>query len=187
VMWDAVQPTEQWLKSQVPVFLQKYHADPTSSSAELDHEALRQAHAYILAGGCFAIGLRYAGTSNASAHQLLLKYVKYFAAGCSTEPNGPKEWTQRDRPALETCLNTAALALGMVMAGTGDLEALKLLRAQRRRVDAEIMYGNHLALQTAIGFLFLGGGRFTLSRSNAAIASLVVALYPRFTVTTTSN
>lgn len=186
VMWDAVQPTEEWLKSQVPVFLQKYHADPKSSSEELDHEALRQAHAYILAGGCFAIGLRYAGTSNASAHQLLLKHVKYFAAGCGTEP-GSKEWTQRDRPALETCLNTAALGLGMVMAGTGDLEALKLLRAQRRRMDPEIMYGNHVALQTAIGFLFLGGGRFTLSRSNAAIASLVVALYPRFTVTTTSN
>lgn len=188
VMWDDVQPTEEWLVSQVPPFLQKYHAEPDkSSSEELDHEALRQAHAYILAGGCFAIGLRYAGTAHAGAHELLLKHVQYFALGCRSDASGPKEWTQRDRPALETCLNTAAIALGLVMAGTGDLRALKLLRAQRRRIDPEIMYGNHMAMQMAIGFLFLGGGRFTLNRSNTAIASLVVSLYPRFTVTTTSN
>lgn len=41
-------------------------------------------------------------------------------------------------------------------------------------------YGNHMALSMAIGFLFLGGGRFTLGTSPDAIAALVIAVFPRF-------
>ena len=48
-------------------------------------------------------------------------------------------------------------------------------------------YGNHMALHMAIGFLFLGGGRAALSRSDAAIAALVAALYPRLPAHTSDN
>ena len=41
------------------------------------------------------------------------------------------------RPTLEMCLGVTAIALGMVMAGTGDLDCLRTLRALRWRVDAE--------------------------------------------------
>ena len=37
------------------------------------------------------------------------------------------------------------------MAGSGDLGAFRLLRELRWRVDAEVTYGDHMALHMAIG------------------------------------
>ena len=42
------------------------------------------------------------------------------------------------QPTLETCVGTTAIALGMVMAGSGNLECLRLFRVLRRRVDSEV-------------------------------------------------
>ena len=85
-----------------------------------------------------------------------------------------------EQPTLEACLGTAALALSLVMAGSGNLRCLRLLRLLRRRVDADVTYGFHMAIGMAIGFLFLGGGRLTLGTSKPAIAALLAALFPRF-------
>ena len=41
---------------------------------------------------------------------------------------GAGGWKGLDKQALEGCLGVAALALGVVMAGTGHLPTLKLLR-----------------------------------------------------------
>ena len=73
---------------------------------------------------------------------------------------------------------------GVVLAGTGDVELLRHLRQLRARVDGDVHYGHHMAISMAIGLLFLGGGRATLSTSNEAIAALVIALYPRFPIST---
>lgn len=43
-----------------------------------------------------------------------------------------------------------------------------------------LKYGVHVATHMSIGLLFLGGGRFTLGTSNAAIACMVAAFFPRF-------
>jgi len=48
-------------------------------------------------------------------------------------------------------------------------------------------YGDHMATHMAIGFLFLGLGRYTLSTSNTAIGALVCALYPHFPVSPLDN
>ena len=40
---------------------------------------------------------------------------------------------QVDKQALESCLGVCALALSVVMAGTGDLETLKILRGANRQ------------------------------------------------------
>jgi anaphase-promoting complex subunit 1 len=50
----------------------------------------------------------------------------------------------------------------------------------RKRVSVDVTYGNHMALNMAIGFLFLGGGRYTLDTSPQSIAFLLCAVYPRF-------
>lgn len=47
-----------------------------------------------------------------------------------------------------------------VMAGSGNLQVLRIARSLRQRVNADISYGTYLALHMAIGFLFLGGGRY---------------------------
>lgn len=48
-------------------------------------------------------------------------------------------------------------------------------------------YGVHVATHMSIGLLFLGGGRFTLGTSNAAIACMVAAFFPRFHHTSSDN
>ena len=41
-------------------------------------------------------------------------------------------------------------------------------------------YGHNMAINMALGFLFLGSGAFTLSRAPFSIAALMCALYPIF-------
>ena len=48
----------------------------------------------------------------------------------------------------------------------------------RKRVEGEMHYGYNLAINMSIGFLFLGSGAYTFSRSQEAIAALVCATYP---------
>ena len=65
------------------------------------------------------------------------------------------------------------------MAGTCDVEAFRQLRILRKRLEGgEMHYGYNLAINMAIGFLFLGSGAYTFSRSERAIAALVIATYP---------
>ena len=46
------------------------------------------------------------------------------------------------------------------MAGSGNLCVLRIARELHKRHSAEITYGNHMAVHMAVGFLFLGAGRF---------------------------
>merc|ERR1719271_1869582 len=71
----------------------------------------------------------------------------------------------------------------MVMAGTGDLAALRILRSLRMRGDLETSYGVHMA----IGFVFLGGGKYTFDQDNLSIACLLMTAFPRFPITLTDN
>lgn len=59
----------------------------------------------------------------------------------------------------QACLRPVLSAIGAVMAGTGDLDALRLFRFVGGRVDS---YASQLAVQQALGLLFLGGGRSRL-------------------------
>ncbi|CAI5729384.1 unnamed protein product [Peronospora destructor] len=94
-----------------------------------------------------------------------------------------------ERATVERCLAVCAQALALVDAGTGHIETLALLRSitLRQRVDEAISYGNHMALSMAIGLLFIGGGRTTVSRSKEAIAALVISLYPMPAMNTADN
>ncbi|EFJ11009.1 hypothetical protein SELMODRAFT_126964 [Selaginella moellendorffii] len=187
ILWDSVQATEEWIQSQVPDIIRQAVVQAKGSDAgadvtpDLDMEALTQAHVNILAGACLSIGLRYAGTANAEAQTLLQHYALYFMKEKSQAASGTSPNDRRvDRGTLETCLDVAVLSLSVVMAGTGHLETLRLLRYLRQRNDTDIVYGNHMAVSLAIGFLFLGGGSLTFSTSNGAVAALLISLYPRF-------
>ena len=77
------------------------------------------------------------------------------------------------------------------MAGTGDLEVVRLCRHLRSRVgqltNSVVTYGSHLATHMALGLLFLGGGSYTLSTSPPAIAALICAFFPRFPTHSNDN
>ncbi|CAI5943120.1 unnamed protein product [Closterium sp. NIES-65] len=76
-----------------------------------------------------------------------------------------------------------------VMAGTGHLPSLRLLRFFHRRtaaaadaaaVNAATTYGSHMAVSMAIGFLGLSACQATFSTSPPAVAALLLALFPHF-------
>lgn len=91
------------------------------------------------------------------------------------------------RHALRSSLGVVALALSMVMAGTGELNVLRRLRVAHGMFSEGVTYGSHLATHMALGLLFLGQGRHTLGTSDAAVAALLLALYPAFPATPTEN
>lgn len=187
ILWDSIEATEEWISDQIPQVIQnvlgKNPPNTTHSSDEL--EILLQAHANILAGCCLSLGIRYAGTADQIAHDLLFRYVEYFL---SLQKNN--EWqSYYGSYLLETCLDVSVLGLALVMAGTGNLSTFRLFRKLRKRHGSEIAtYGSCMAIHMAIGFLFLGGGRFTISTSsNTNIAALVISLYPHFPMNCNNN
>lgn len=95
-----------------------------------------------------------------------------------------------DQPTLETCIDVAALSLAMVMAGTGNLRVLRVLRKLHLRLDPSpggLAYGNHMAMSMAVGFLFLGAGARSFSTNNEAVAALLISVFPRFPTATSDN
>eukprot|EP00980_Cylindrotheca_fusiformis_P031132 scaffold25862_cov152-Cylindrotheca_fusiformis.AAC.3 len=202
ILWDDVQPTKAWIDSQLP----KAAADaywkmrqmaenisrPNSSSSSngddkhFDRQAVRLIYTHVVSGACFAIGLRFAGTGNKEAAAAIFDRVMELRE--LRDGNDPVACALRPpAPVLEMCLGCAAISLAMVLAGSGDLEVLRLLKVLRWRHDDEIRYGSHLAYGTAIGLLFLGGGTCTLGREPEDIAALVMAFYPRFPSETSDN
>ncbi len=216
ILWHEVAPTTEWIEDQVPSVIktsydnlrttaQGLSAMQNSKNADLmeedameghllsfsdethvDRQAVRQSHAFIIAGGCFSIGLRYAGTGHKTAASTIMKYVRDFYR--YRKENDPISAALRpEKQILEICCACSALSLAMVMAGTGDMETFQLLRELRWQCDEEIRYGVFMTYGAAIGLLFLGGGSCTLGNEPSDIASLVLSFFPCFPTSTCDN
>uniref|UniRef100_A0A3Q2CTV5 Anaphase-promoting complex subunit 1 n=1 Tax=Cyprinodon variegatus TaxID=28743 RepID=A0A3Q2CTV5_CYPVA len=180
IMWDDILPNTEWVKSNIPQIM-RGNFDP---SEDINIDTMAQAQDYITAGACMALGLRFAGSANSDAFDCLYEFARSFMrimsfAGTATVGMGYYN--------LQTCLSMILLAMSMVMAGTGNLKVLQLCRFFHKRTGGEMNYGFHMAHHMALGLLFLGGGRYTLSTSNSAIAALLCALYPHFPAHSTDN
>ena len=46
------------------------------------------------------------------------------------------------------------------MAGSGNIKVLRIARQLYKRCCHSVSYGNHMSVHMAIGFLFLGGGKY---------------------------
>ncbi|GJP44122.1 hypothetical protein CLOM_g3524 [Closterium sp. NIES-68] len=145
------------------------------------------------------VRLRYAGSANSDAEKLLRSYALLFfflrERRPLPAPSGPfasalQQWLPLlDSRTLDTAVNTAVLSLSLVMAGTGHLPSLRLLRFFHRRtaaaadaaaVNAATTYGSHMAVSLALGFLSLGACQATFSTAPSAVAALLLALFPHF-------
>ncbi|XWS56745.1 hypothetical protein CRYUN_Cryun09bG0111900 [Craigia yunnanensis] len=188
IMWGRIHPSKDWIQSKIPEIVKngvKGLRDGTMDIDEMDAETFVQAYVNIVAGACISLGLRFAGTKDANAQELLYEYAVYFlneikpvyTTSGNTFPKGLSQCV--DRGTLEICLHLIVLSLPMVMAGSGHLQTFRLLRFLRNQssVDGHANYGGKVSL--AIGFLFLGGGMRTFSTSNSSIAALLITLYPR--------
>uniref|UniRef100_A0A182KCH8 Uncharacterized protein n=1 Tax=Anopheles christyi TaxID=43041 RepID=A0A182KCH8_9DIPT len=152
-----------------------------------------QAYCSVVCGSAVAIGLRYAGTASETAVETLDYYLQYFIEqGIRLNKNSTQPPTSLARlvgsQVVENCTMMLLLALSLVLAGTGSLRVLRPIRMLRSRIGfLHVTYGSHMAVHMALGFLFLGAGRFTLSRSPGAIAALVCAIFPKFPTYSNDN
>lgn len=201
IMWDSIEASREWILSTLPDLLMPPFADLETSTgidlsrlrdyedlcdntrdgvgSDIDEDGILLARAFAIAGACTAIALRFAGSMNKEALKTLVGLCVRFEAILERqeEDNEEAEWV------YATCLNTIALAISVVAAGSGDLDMLRLLRRVRKRSGPSLRktrYGTHMANHMAVGFLFLGGGCLTFGTSNIAVASLLCAIYPRF-------
>ena len=180
IMWDHIRPEAAWMHKQMPpAFRNRRQLDARSISSQ-DLPYLN-----ILAGLSLSLGLRYAGTGLVDVRNLLCGQLDQFMWICRTPS---MDYDKRlTRITARNCQDTVALAAACVMAGTGDLQVFRRLRALHGRTDAETPFGSHLAAHMAIGVLFLGGGTHSLSTSNIAVASLLCAFYPLFPTAVLDN
>ncbi|KAK9766803.1 Anaphase-promoting complex subunit 1 [Basidiobolus ranarum] len=181
ILWNFIEPTEEWIQQQIPSSIRvSFKNAPGSPAISLPHrESIKRFYYYIVAGACFSIGLKFAGSANETAFRCLLAKLDYFM---SLSTGGPSAAFEENitRSTIKSCLDAVCTSVALVMAGTGNLEVMRRLRVLHGRVTPDVTYGNHMASHMALGLLFLGGGNFTLGRSNKAIAALVISLFPRY-------
>ncbi|GAA6022457.1 hypothetical protein JCM10207_004399 [Rhodosporidiobolus poonsookiae] len=176
VFWDDVRKGRDWVDETLPPFLRSSASATTLAGPHKDDEEI--AKYCIVAGACFVIGLKYAGTAAAEAHATLIYYLDKvtrlaFSRGSSVQ-------ARMKRNALRGCLGAIAVALAMVMAGTGEINVLRRLRVAHGVVTEGVGYGTHLATHMALGLLLVGNGQYTLGNSDAAVAALLLSFYPAF-------
>lgn len=188
IMWNEIEPSEDWINSHIPKIVsthafQKNSAPPSTKLAAAttvsiqttDYELISQAYCNIVAGCCMAMAMRFAGTANRNAYKTIYKHTKMLIA----LSNKPALVEQAGRPCIEACLNVLVTSLAVVMAGTGDLGVMRVCRYLRSRLTQNcVFYGSYMAMHMALGILFLGACRYSLSTSPDSIGALVCALYP---------
>lgn len=188
IMWHSVEPTTEWINSQISKTLTdiiKKRPDPDNDPYDMDHEAICQAYCNIVTGAAMVIGLRYAGTENPIAFKTLKKIITFFLSA-----NGQYIGEYAGKATVESCIVLVLIALSLVFAGTGNIHVLRMIRMTRSRIgpqNSQVTYGSHMAIHMALGFLFLGAGRYTISRRPEAIAALICALFPKFPTHSNDN
>jgi anaphase-promoting complex subunit 1 len=100
IMWDGIEPTAAWVEAKCPTVVLRFRLGAAADGAERpgggggdggggddlgeihkpDMETLRQTYVNVAAGGCLAIGLRYAGSANEAAVECLLYFANLFLA-----------------------------------------------------------------------------------------------------------
>ncbi|GET90801.1 cyclosome subunit-like protein [Leishmania tarentolae] len=174
--WSSIESTRLWLYNQVPSSLLELTQDsvPRLATQQINYLLMNLAH--CIAGHVMAVGLRFAGTMDNAARDLIFEELQGFLSNQIGSTKVPIPAVQRATGAYEQCLLACANALSLVMAGTGDLRAFLLLQQLHRRTN--VPYGSHMAISMSIGLLFLGSGRLTLCNNITAVAALLMAFYP---------
>lgn len=172
IMWNDIQYTREWVESQIPNVLRyKYNM---SKIRVLDSDQIP--YFSILSGACLSLAIKSASSQNIVARDTLLYYLDLcIALSGSVAENYDQRIALGSLCQLENVLGSC---VAIVMAGSGDLDVFRRLRVLHGRIEERVNFGSHIAYSMALGHLFVGGGQFGFAKTNFAIASLVISLYP---------
>eukprot|EP00094_Tigriopus_californicus_P004479 TCALIF_04317-PA protein Name:"Similar to Anapc1 Anaphase-promoting complex subunit 1 (Mus musculus)" AED:0.04 eAED:0.05 QI:0/0.77/0.5/0.9/0.66/0.7/10/0/1830 len=187
ILWSEITPSLDWIENHVPKAILPFcMVRPVDNHpSHVDYETINQAYCNIITGAALIMGIRFAGTCNQQAFEVLFDQTRRLVAISKrtiAELAG--------RATIEQCICVHVLALAIVMAGSGELEILRLIRYLRSRVGTKhptVTYGSHMALHLALGLLFLSEGTMTLKTSPEAVAAMVCAFYPKFPTHSNDN
>lgn len=73
ILWDRITPTREWVDAQLPAYIAGRAQRKTAD------DAIDLAFYNIVAGCCFAIALKYAGTAREEPYLLLINYYDTFS------------------------------------------------------------------------------------------------------------
>ncbi|KAH3678195.1 hypothetical protein WICMUC_001624 [Wickerhamomyces mucosus] len=176
IMWNDIDNTQSWIESEIPSTLLK----------DYNYKDLNFHN--VVAGLCLSMALKYASTGDLIARDSILYYYDRFTTILNNYSNsGSDSYNIKVlRNSLSQLQIVLALCLSLIMASTGDLEIfrrLRILHGEFKDQDEtdNNLYGKFMAVNMALGFLFLAGGQFSfVTDSNFAIASLITSIYPIF-------
>ena len=189
IMWNDIRPSLGWISEKCPrkwinaLPAKKENLIATDGFerliANLPLESRKIPFYNVFTGLCWAIALKYAGSESQEALSVLQYYFEIIRPVIQNEQTQTfeRELTYRTLLRFQHLL---ALSMATICAGTGNLTVLRILRSLHAEVDEEKTFGLHQVAHTAIGILFLGHGRYSLSTSNLAIASMLISFYPIF-------
>ncbi|MBE3047955.1 hypothetical protein IMZ48_36685, partial [Candidatus Bathyarchaeota archaeon] len=172
ILWSRIQPTGEWVRESLPRELRSLL--PLSNYTRLTSKSLP--FFAILAGTAFAVGLRFAGSADVRARDLLIELLDELLR-IARLGGGEVYDEELARAYVRSAQDVVAVSCAMVMAGTGDLLLLRRIRSLHGHAE-DAPYGSHLAAHLAAGALFLSCGTATFSIRDEAVASLLVAFYP---------
>lgn len=174
IMWAHIGKTTHWVEAEIPEVLRKKYV--ISNIQTLDSEQV--AYFNILGGACLSLAIKYASSQDLKARETLLAYLDIFMEiSTMSAINYDQKIAFNSAAQIQ---NLLALAVAVVMAGSGDLEVFRRLRVIHGRINKNVHYGTHMAVNMALGILFLGGSQYAFGESNFATATLLTALYPVF-------
>lgn len=87
ILWDAIEPSVAWVHERLPRIGAEGGKAPTDHSLA---ESVDLAHYHIIAGACFAIGLKYAGTADEGAYGTIAYWFDLFTRHVTQ----PSKWVR---------------------------------------------------------------------------------------------
>lgn len=153
--------------------------------SEIDYQTITTIYLSVMTGCVLAMAFKHAGTGSLAVvntikeHIEHLKNVRIIKCEFGNDPLNKNSIDQYEQFSM---LSASLLALSIVMAGSCDIDCLKLIRIIRKKFqDSKVFhYGFSMAINMAIGFVFLGFGNFTFNREDMSIAALLISIFPQF-------
>lgn len=175
IMWDMIEPSKEFVNEQIPRCLSQVYDIETIDSLNSD----TLPYINIFSGSLLSIAICFASTANLQAKSTLLYYFDILLALGSIEPSNYD--AKISLITVRNARDVVLLGLSIIMAGTGDLDTMRRLRYLQGINDEYTRYGNYMATNMSLGFLFLGGGQQAFNTNdNFSVASLITSIYPLF-------
>ncbi|RCK60895.1 Negative regulator of mitosis [Candida viswanathii] len=175
IMWNEVDCTVAWVESQMPgAIFDRYVRGDGREFTQLDGDQLTYFN--VLGGACLSMALKFASSHNTTARDTILHYLDRIM-----ELSSKLAVNYDQKIAYNGCIslqNILAVCASVIMTASGDLQVFRRLRVLHNDTNKTMGFGGYMAVNTALGFLFLGGGQYAFDNSPFAIASLATALYP---------